>query len=91
MKYAAPSTRKPTQLSALPANEMLGSTLYLVGREAGTGNYVENPSSCSMCKRQIINAGIAQVVVRLNKTQYSIISVSDWIENDESLEGRFGY
>lgn len=72
-------------------NEMLGSTLYLVGREAGTGNYVENPSSCSMCKRQIINAGIAQVVVRLNKTQYSIISVSDWIENDESLEGRFGY
>ncbi len=71
--------------------EMLGSTLYLVGKEATSGAYVENPSSCSMCKRQIINAGILQVIVRLDKTRYSVIPVNDWIENDESLLGRFGY
>ena len=39
-------------------HEMLDSTLYLVGKDAKTGELVENASSCSMCKRQIINAGI---------------------------------
>ena len=51
----------------------------------------ENPSSCSMCKRQIINAGIARVVIRLNKKEFVTVPVSDWIENDESLNGTFGY
>lgn len=71
--------------------DMIGSTLYLVGRDAKTGEYVENASSCSMCKRLIINAGIARVLVRNNKTQFTSVYVEDWITNDESLAGRFGY
>ena len=70
--------------------DMIGSTLYLVGKDAKTGEYVENASSCSMCKRQIINAGIARVVIRLNKNAFISVAVSDWIEQDESLSGTFG-
>ncbi|MBQ6626050.1 MAG: cytidine deaminase, partial [Ruminococcus sp.] len=33
---------------------MLGATLYLVGKDAKTGEYVENACACSMCKRMII-------------------------------------
>ena len=71
--------------------EMIGATLYLVGKDARTGAYVENPSSCSMCKRLIINAGISRVVVRLNEQEYKVIPVIDWIDNDESMAGIFGY
>ena len=71
--------------------EMLGATLYLAGKDAKTGEYVENASSCSMCKRQIINTGITQVIIRLTKTEYTVVQVADWIANDESLLGTFGY
>ena len=71
--------------------EMLGATLYLAGKDAKTGEYVENASSCSMCKRQIINAGITQVIIRLTKTEYTVVQVADWIANDESLLGTVGY
>ena len=37
-------------------NDMLGATLYLVGKEADSGEYVKNTCSCAMCKRLIINA-----------------------------------
>ncbi|NLJ30404.1 MAG: cytidine deaminase [Clostridiales bacterium] len=71
--------------------DMIGSTLYLVGRDKRTGEYVENASSCSMCKRLIINAGILRVIVRNSKTRFSVVNVEDWIINDESLGGSFGY
>lgn len=74
-----------------PRNEMLQGTMYLVGKDNKTGEIVENASSCAMCKRMIINAGIKQVIVRLNKEEYKVIDVSDWVENDDSLEGKFGY
>ena len=72
-------------------NKMLGSTLYLVGIECDTGEYVENANSCSMCKRMIINAGIAHVIIRDTKDNYRIIHVQKWIEDDESLNGTTGY
>lgn len=72
-------------------NKMLGSTLYLVGIECDTGEYVENANSCSMCKRMIINAGIAHVIIRDSKDNYRIIHVQKWIEEDESLNGTTGY
>ena len=72
-------------------SDMIGSTLYLVGKDAKTGDYVENASPCSMCKRLIINAGIARVVVRNAKTEFSSVYVGEWIENDESLNGKYGY
>lgn len=71
--------------------DMLGSTLYLVGKEAEGGGYIENASCCSMCKRMVINAGIEHVVIRDDQNRYRIIYVSDWIKNDESTEGILGY
>ena len=71
---------------------MIGATLYLVGREVETGNYVANANPCSMCKRLIINSGIDTVIIRDDRENYRVIQVSDeWIANDESLEGVFGY
>lgn len=66
--------------------DMIGATLYLVGREAN-GNLYKDAMCCSMCKRQIINAGIDKVVIRSGEKEYITIPVSDWIENDDSLFG----
>lgn len=74
-----------------PRSSMLDATLYLVGKNARTGEYVENASSCAMCKRMVINAGIKEVIVRRTQDTYDIIKVSDWIENDDSLNDSFGY
>ena len=72
-------------------NEMIGATIYLVGKDYKTGEYVENARPCALCKRMIINAGIKKVVVRDSKDQYTEIEVQDFIDNDESLEGQKGY
>ncbi len=72
-------------------NKMLGSTMYLVGIECDTGEYVENACSCSMCKRLIINAGVKHVIIRDTKEEYRIVNVQRWIDEDESLEGARGY
>ena len=71
--------------------KMIGADIYLSGREAETGNYIKNSSSCSMCKRLIINAGISFVFIRDSDEDYRRIDVRDWIEHDESLDGAFGY
>ena len=72
-------------------DKMIGSSLYLTGIEVDTGNYVKDAICCSMCKRMVINAGIKDVYLRDTKDAYRVIDVSEWIENDESLEGIFGY
>ncbi len=71
-------------------DKMIDSTLYLTGVEAD-GSYVSNSCCCSMCKRMVINAGIKEVVIRDDEDHYRVIPVSDWIENDESVEGKRGY
>ena len=70
---------------------MIGGTLYLAGKDAKTGELVPNASSCAMCKRQVINAGIDKVVIRNTPTEYTVVDVKEWIENDDSLDGSFGY
>ena len=72
-------------------NELIDSTLYLVGLEADTGEIVANSSCCAMCKRMVINAGIKQVVIRDTNDDFRIIDVNDWVLNDESLTGIKGY
>lgn len=71
--------------------DMIGSTMYLVGRECNSGEYVHNASPCLLCKRFIINAGIEKVIIRDTKTAYREISVDEWIKNDDSLEGNGCY
>ena len=46
---------------------------------------------CTICTRMIINAGIETVIIRDTKDEYRIVDVNDWIENDDSLSGVFGY
>ena len=65
--------------------DMLGGTLYLVGRDAKTGELLHDTMPCSMCKRLIINAGITQVVVCTGEGEYDVIHVRDWVFNDESV------
>ena len=71
--------------------KMIGSTIYLSGREVSTGEYIMKSNSCSMCKRMIINAGVETVIVRDTENEYRVIKVQDWIDNDESLSGTMGY
>ena len=65
--------------------DMIGSTLYLVGRDAKTGELLEKTTSCSMCRRQIINAGITQVISRVAGGGFVVTDVREWIDNDDSL------
>lgn len=76
---------------AAAREDMLGSTLYMTCLDAKTGELIPNTSSCMMCKRMIINAGISQVVIRNTPDDYVIVNVSEWIEDDDSLSGKFGY
>ena len=71
--------------------DTLGATLYLAGREAKNGELLHDATSCSMCRRLIINAGIEKVIVRDDKERYRVIDVAQWIADDESLKGVLGY
>ena len=65
--------------------DMLGATLYLACRDGKTDELMSGTSSCTMCRRQIINAGISQVIIRDTKDDYRIVDVTEWIEEDDSL------
>lgn len=71
--------------------DMLGATLYLVGKDKRSGDYIENANSCSMCKRLIINSGIEKIVIRDDKNHHREVDVCDWIFYDDSLEESYGY
>jgi len=71
--------------------QMLGSTMYMCCIDPKTKEVVSGVNSCMMCKRLIINAGIEKVIIRKNKFEFDEISVSDWVTNDDSLSGNFGY
>ena len=65
--------------------DMIGSVLYLVGREVKTGALIQHTTSCPMCRRHIINAGITKVVSRDTPDIYTVTLVRDWVFNDDSL------
>ena len=69
-----------------PRREVLGATLYMVCRDPETGALIPNSTSCSMCRRLIINAGISQVIIRDTPTDYRVVDVErEWIDRDESI------
>ena len=65
--------------------DMLGATLYLAGRDARTGEYLKDTTSCSMCRRMIINAGIERVIARRGEDGVFITNVQDWIDEDDTV------
>lgn len=90
MKCAGQSMRKRTPLSARRGGICLALSLYLVGRE-GNGNLIEKSSSCTMCKRLVINAGITTIIIRDTEDSFREIPVTQWIEQDDSLTDQMGY
>ena len=66
--------------------DTLGSTLYMACRNPETGALIPDSTSCSMCRRLIINAGIKRVVIRDTETDYRVVDVEkEWIDEDDSL------
>ena len=63
--------------------DMVGATLYLVGRNAQTKELLNDATSCSMCRRTVINAGIARVVIRRTPTEFEVVDVQDWVAQDD--------
>ena len=76
---------------AADRDKMLGSTLYMSCIDPKTNSLVGGVCSCMMCKRLVLNAGIKEVIVRETETDYTVYTVSDWIEDDDSLSGKFDY
>lgn len=76
---------------AASRDQMLGATLYMACIDPADGSLVPGTSSCMMCKRVILNAGIAKVVIRDTKEDFRVIETSEWITDDDSLSGKFGY
>ena len=76
---------------AAPREDMLGATIYMVCTDPKDGSIVPNTCSCMMCKKLIINAGISTIVIRDSKEDFRVINVADWITEDDSLSGIFGY
>lgn len=66
-------------------NECIGGTLYLVGEDAKTGEILRDATSCSMCRRLIINAGLSRVVIRETARTFTVVQVQQWIEQDDSI------
>lgn len=67
--------------------DLLGATLYLACHDAQTDCLDGAVEPCSMCKRLILNAGIAKVVIRQDEQTHFEIDTENWIENDDSLAG----
>ena len=67
-------------------SEMLGADLYMACTDPASAALLPGSTSCAMCRRTVINAGIARVIVRDTPTEYRIVDVQrDWVEQDDSL------
>ena len=66
--------------------DTLGATIYMACRNPATGELIADSSSCSMCRRLIINAGIEKIVIRDTATEYRVVDIhKEWVEEDDSL------
>ena len=63
--------------------DMVGGTLYLVGRNAQTGELLHDATSCSMCRRLVINAGLSKVVIRKTEDTFETVDVREWVDGDD--------
>ena len=74
---------------AASREQMLDSTLYLACVDPHTQQVLGGTTSCSMCRRMIINAGISRVVIRESDTEFSVVPVRNWILNDDSMGEKY--
>ena len=76
---------------AASREQMIGAVMYMCCTDPETGEIVAGTRNCMMCKRVILNAGIEKFIIRETKDTYTEIDVNDWIEDNDSLSGVFGY
>ena len=65
--------------------DTVGSTMYLVGRDARTRELLSDATSCAMCRRLVINAGIEKVVIRRTPEEFEVVYVQDWIRLEDDV------
>lgn len=65
--------------------DCVGGTLYLVGRDARTGELLSDATSCAMCRRQVINAGISRVIIRRTEAEFQVVDVTDWVRQEDDV------
>ncbi len=72
--------------------QTLGATLYLAGIEVASGQPTAHPEPCLLCRRVIINAGIARVVVQPRGREIVSLNPEDWMneENEAARQGLAG-
>jgi len=63
--------------------DMVGGTLYLAGKEVSSGKLLQDATCCAMCRRMIINSGLEKVVIRQSETEFEVVPVQQWIEEDD--------
>jgi dCMP deaminase len=76
-----------------PRLDMLGATLYLVGKDAASGKVLDDSMPCLICKRMIINAGISEVIIRRGD-RVCVEKMSAWIKDnlgevEKTADGEF--
>ena len=76
---------------AASREEMLDSDMYISCLDGTSNDIIGGISSCAMCKRLVLNAGIRRVIFRDTKDTYHIVETHDWLVNDDSLTGKLGY
>ena len=65
--------------------DMIGAVLYLTGRDAKTNEYLKDTTSCTMCRRLIINSGITETICRISADEFVVYHTRDWVYNDDSI------
>ena len=65
--------------------DMVGGTLYLVGRNAQTGELLHDAPSRAMCRRMVINAGLSKVIIRTTASEFSEVDVQDWVNLEDDV------
>ncbi|MBU1742945.1 MAG: cytidine deaminase [Proteobacteria bacterium] len=63
-------------------SETIGGTLYLVCVEAASGEWTDLAEPCLLCRRGIINAGLANVVSGYPDERIRRFKVTDWITQE---------
>ena len=63
--------------------DMVGGTIYLVGRDARTGQLLGDATSCPMCRRLVINSGLKEEVIRRTETEFEVVPVEEWVKEDD--------
>ena len=56
-----------------------------MGRDGRTGALLGDATSCAMCRRQVINAGISKVVIRKTDTEFEVVDVQDWVQQEDDV------